>query len=88
MLHATGANADDVEARIALTVLGVRGEPGLGSSGQTTLLLGGDHLQRVSEPCPALRLNLAEDDGSPAAQDEVELVPANPRVRIQHAVAA
>ncbi len=88
MLDAAGANADDVEPRLALSVLGMRGEPGLGSLGQTTLLLGRDHLQRVAEPSPALRLHLAEDDRSPAAQDEVELVAADPLVRRQHAIAA
>ncbi len=56
MLDAAGANADDVEPRLALNVLRMRGEPGLGSLGQTALLLRRDHLQRVAEPSPLFDL--------------------------------
>ena len=54
MLDARGADADDVEPRFAAHVLRMRSEPGLGSLGQTTLLLGRDHLQRVAERSPPL----------------------------------
>jgi hypothetical protein len=44
-------------------------------------LLGGDHLERIAEAGAGLALHFAENDGSSAARDDVELVPAGPGVR-------
>src|SRR5918992_762529 len=77
----------DVEAGGALGVLRVRGQPRLGGLAQTALLLDGHHLHRLAQPHAALRLDLAEDQRSPAPQNQVELVAADPGVPREHAIA-
>ena len=57
------------------------GEPGLGGATQPPHLLRPDHLERVADADSALRLDFAEDDRPPTADDKVDLVPAGPDVR-------
>ena len=47
-----------------------------------------DHLERISERAAALLLHLDDEEGSPAAQDEVELVGAGACVRLDQPVSA
>ena len=63
-------------------------EPRLRRSAKATLLLRADHLDRVDERRVRLGLDLDEDELPAAADDQVELVAARPRVRGQDAVAA
>src|SRR5436853_4377587 len=51
-------------------------------------LLGIDHLLRVTEAVPELRLDLTEDKPASAPNDEVELVTADPGIALEHPVAA
>jgi hypothetical protein len=64
------------------------GEPRLGRPPQPPPLLGGDHLQWVTERLRTLALDLAEDEPVAAAHDQVELVPARPDVRREDPVPA
>ena len=66
----------------------MRDQPDLGGSRYPPHLLARDHLERVATLRPALRLHLAEDDCSAAADDEIELVAACPGVRGEDPVAA
>ena len=82
------ALSDDVEADLALPELRVRCQPGLGGTSDPPLLLGGDHLERVAQLRPALRLHLAEDDRLAAAKYEIELVASGPGIRRQDPISA
>ena len=61
-------------------------EPSLRRVPHAPDLLGGHHLERIAEPRPGLALHLAEDDGSTAPRDDVELVATRPRVRVEDPV--
>lgn len=82
------ALGSDIEAHLATRVLGVTREPGLAGPGEPPHLFGGHHLEGISEPAIAFRLHLAEDDGSAATDDEVELIATDPDVRSENPVAA
>ena len=60
--------------------LGMAREPRLRRSTQASLLLRVHHLERVSELVAELLLHLAEHEPSAASDDDVELMPAGPRV--------
>src|SRR6476646_12521 len=66
----------------------MRGEPGLGRAPQAALLLGGGRLERVASARAALGLHLDEREPPAAADDEIELVAADPDVRAEDAIAA
>src|SRR2546423_15281703 len=51
-------------------------------------LLGIDHLLRITETVPELRLDLTEDEPASPTNHEIELVTADPRIALEHAVAA
>ena len=87
-LQAAAAEGDHVETRLQLGELRVRGQEGLRRPAQTAPFLLGHHLERVAVAPAGLGLDLAEDESPPAAEDEVELVPADPDVRAQDPVTA
>jgi hypothetical protein len=87
-LHLPSALGNDVEADFARAELRVRRQPGFGGMRDAPRLLGGDHLERIAQSRPALRLHLAEDDRPAAADDEVELVASRPGVGRQNPVPA
>src|SRR5438105_7113947 len=87
-LEATVGECDDLEAHLEPFQLRMRGEPGLGGTAQAALLLGGHHLERVAVPTPTLRLHLDEREPPAPAHHEVELIAADPDVRLQDPVAA
>jgi len=65
----------------------VGGEPRLGRLAEPTLLLGRHHLERIAVARAAFRLHLDEHEVAAAADDEVELVPADPDVPLEDPVA-
>src|SRR5439155_8423227 len=87
-LETAAPEADHLEAQIQRRKLGVGREPRLGSLAQAALLLLRDHLERIAVSVAALRLHLDERELPSAAHDEIELVPADPDVRLQDAVTA
>src|ERR671928_166206 len=82
-LDTAAADGDDVEAAHEPGALRVRREPRVGRSAQAALLLGRDHLERVAQPLPRLRLHLDEGEPPTAPHDEIELVAADPDVRAE-----
>src|SRR5438132_9224058 len=87
-LEAAVGERDDLEAHLEPLQLRMCGEPGLGGTAQAALLLGSHHLERIAVATAALRLHLHEREPPAAADDEVELVAADPGVRLQDAIAA
>src|SRR5581483_8337412 len=85
-LETAAAHDDDVESDHQAGAVRPHREPGLGCAPHATHLLGGHHLERVTEGIAALRLDLAEDDHVAATRYDVELVARDPRVRIEDAI--
>ena len=86
-LEPLAAEPDDVESRLQLHELRIHNQPRFRSSAQAPLFLLGHHLEGITVPLSGLRLHLAEDELPPSAQDQVELVAADPDVRAEDAVA-
>jgi hypothetical protein len=86
MLEPTCPYDHDVEANPQAAALGVAREPGLRRVPHPPDLLRVHHLERVAESRPGLALHLAEHEVSAAARDDVELVPADPRIRVENAI--
>ena len=63
-------------------------QPAVGRQPQPSLLFLVHHLEWITEPVPALLLDLAKDQATPAPHDDVELVAAGPGIPLQDAVAA
>src|ERR1700751_4718413 len=57
-LHAAVAHGDHVEADGEASELGTGTEPGLGGAAEASLLLGGQHLERIAEARALLLLHL------------------------------
>jgi hypothetical protein len=87
-LDSVGSNGGELEAKLQACVAGVRGQPRRRSPSQPALFLRAHHLQRIAEPRVFLGFDLAEDQRPATADDEVELVAADPGVRFQDAIAA
>src|SRR5205823_8453183 len=85
-LQTAAPEADHLEAQIQPRELGAGREPHLRCLAQPALLLLRDHLERIAVSVAALRLHLDERELPSAAHDEVELVPADPNVRLQDPV--
>src|SRR5262249_55323147 len=81
-------HADDVERHRQAGVLGMCLEPGGRRAPDPPLLLAVDHLGRRAEQRPCFLLHLAEDEPPAAPHDQIELVPARPRVRLENAIPA
>lgn len=64
------------------------GQPCLCSGVYAPHLLCVDHLQRMPELGAALLLHFDHEQPAPAAQHEIELVPADTRVGVEETVAA
>src|SRR6266545_4418729 len=77
---------DDVEADLTAAVLRMRRQPRERGDANSPYLLRRHHLERVAVAIAALSFHLDEDNRAPAADDEVELVPADPDVRAEDAV--
>lgn len=69
-------------------MLGVRSQPGLRPLADAPYLLAIDHLQWIPELGAPLLLHLDDEQPPPAPKDEIELVPADPRVGVEEPVAA
>jgi hypothetical protein len=82
-----GAHGDGLEAHVEPLQVGPERKPGLGGEAHPARLLRADGLDRGAEAGAAPRLHLADHDRSPAADDEVDLVPARPGVGGEDAVA-
>src|SRR5947208_1702952 len=66
----------------------MRDEPRGRRAAYAPRFLGRHHLQRIAEPGARFSLYLAEDERSPTADHQVELVAADPDVLAEDAVAA
>ena len=86
VLEPARAHDHHVEANPQAATFGMAREPGLRGAPHPPDLLGVHHLERIAESRAGLALHLAEHDGSAAAGDDVELVPAGPGVRIENPV--
>ncbi len=62
-------------------------EPGPRGTRHATHLLGIDHLQGMPEADTAFLLDLDHEQPGPSSQDEVELVPSRPGVRLEQPIA-
>jgi hypothetical protein len=78
---------DDVERDATATLVSIGRQPRRRGAPDPADLLWRDHLQRIAETRPGLRLHLAEHESAPAAHDDVQLVPADPDVRSEDAIA-
>src|SRR3954454_8478318 len=87
LLAAVG-DGDHLEAHVQARRLWMRCKPGLRGAAQAALLFLRDHLERVAVARPALRFYLDERQLSCTPHNEVELVAADPHVRLQDPVAA
>src|SRR4051794_33811632 len=87
-LQAPFANGDDVERDQQRGRVRMRRQPRLGRAADPPLLLRADHLQRIAAAAARLAFDLDESQASAAADDQVELVPADPDVRPEDPPAA
>src|SRR5207248_3049025 len=82
-LQPATALRDDLERHLEAVEVAARREPRLRRLPQAPLLRRAYHLDRVAVLGPRLRLHLDEDEPPAAPYDEVELVPAGPRVGVE-----
>ena len=87
VLDPPAALGDHVEADVQPGEAWMGGEPELGGAADAASLLRRHHLERIAELVALLRLHLAEHERPAAPCDQIELVAAEPAVRVQDAVA-